>query len=197
MFEQMCEFEASIEDWTHYSERLSHNLTANGITDSAKKKAILLTFVGPATYKQLCSLVSPAKVDDKWYQQLVEALQNFHSPKSSEIVQRYNFNSRYRQPEESMSVFVSELCGLAQFCKYRMALDDMLHDRMVCGINDASIQCCLLSEQDLTFEKAHILALGMEMAARNVQVLQGSVEAAVSTEENPESSKTTVHKILH
>ena len=77
-----------------------------------------------------------------------------------------------------------------------MALDDMLCDRMVCSINDASIQRRLLSEQDLTFEKAHMLALEMEMAARNVQALQGSVGAAGSTAVNPESSETTVHKIF-
>ena len=94
-------------------------------------------------------------------------------------------------------MFVSDLRSLAKFCNYGTALDNMLRDRMVCSINDVSIQCHLLSEQDLTFEKAHTLALGMEMAARNVQALQGSVGAAVSTAENPESSETTVHKVLN
>ena len=81
MFEQMCEFAASKEDWTQYLERLSRYFTANGITDAVRNKAILLTVVGPATYKQLHSLVSPVKVDDKMYRQLAEVLQNFHSPK--------------------------------------------------------------------------------------------------------------------
>ena len=49
MFWQMCEFDASREDWTQYSERLSHYFTANGITDAARKKVILLTVVEPAT----------------------------------------------------------------------------------------------------------------------------------------------------
>ena len=62
MFGQMCEFDASRLDWTQYSERLSHCFGANGITDAARKKTIPLTVVG--TVKQLCSLVSPAKMDD-------------------------------------------------------------------------------------------------------------------------------------
>ena len=136
-------------------------------------------------------------MDDKTWQQLVKVLQNFHIPKPSEIVLRHKFNSRYRKPGESVSMFVSELHGLAEFCNYGTALDDMLRDRMVGCINDSSIQLRLLSEQDLTFEKAHTLALGMEMEARNVQALQGSVGAAVSNAVNPESSKTTVYKILH
>ena len=65
------------------------------------------------------------------------------------------------------------------------------------GINETSIQRRLLSEQDLTFEKGRTLASKMEMAARNVQALQGSVGPAVTTVEDPESSETTVHKILH
>ena len=92
MFGQMCEFDASRDDWTRYSERLSYYFTTNDITDAARKKAILLTVVEPVTYKQLRSLVSPVKVDEKTYPQLVEALQKFHSPKPSEIVQRYKFN---------------------------------------------------------------------------------------------------------
>ena len=51
-------------------------------------------------------------------------------------------------------MFVLELHGLAEFFNYGTALDDMLRDRMVCGINDVSIQHRLLSEQNLTFEKA-------------------------------------------
>ena len=65
MFRQMCEFDASRDDWTQFSEGLSHHFTANAITDAARKKDILLTVMGPATYKQLRSLVSPANVDDK------------------------------------------------------------------------------------------------------------------------------------
>ena len=197
MFGQMCQFDASREDWTQYSERLSHYFAANGITDAARKKFILLTVVGPATYKQLRSLVSSAKVDDKTYTQWVEALQAFHSPRPSEIVQRCKFNSRYRQPGESVSMFVSELRSLVELCSYGAVLDDMLRDRLVCGINNLSIQRRLLSEQDLTFEKAHTLALGMETAARNVQTVQKKTAgAAMSIAENSDSSETTVHKVL-
>ena len=75
---------------------LSHYFKANGITDAARREAILLTVVGPATSKQLRCLVSLEKMDDKTYAHLAEVLKNFHSPKPSKIVQRYKLNSRYR-----------------------------------------------------------------------------------------------------
>jgi len=34
------------EQWTQYTERLSHFLTANGITEEERKKAVLLTVMG-------------------------------------------------------------------------------------------------------------------------------------------------------
>ena len=48
----------------------------------------------------------------------------------------------------------------------------MLRDRIVCGINEAVIQCCLLAELCLTFQKAMELAQGMETAAQNSRKLQ-------------------------
>uniref|UniRef100_A0AAQ4NRX0 Gypsy retrotransposon integrase-like protein 1 n=1 Tax=Gasterosteus aculeatus aculeatus TaxID=481459 RepID=A0AAQ4NRX0_GASAC len=47
----------------------------------------------------------------------------------------------------------------------------MLRDRLVCGINDDRIQRRLLSETDLTFEKAFKIAVAAEAASKNVQDL--------------------------
>ncbi len=191
LFGQMGEFDAHKEEWTQYSERLAHFFAANDIEDAAKKRAILLTVMGPATYKQLRSLVSPAKVDDKTYKELVDALQSYYSPKPSEIVQRYKFNSRYRQPGESVSTYVAELRALAEFCNYGTALNDMLRDRLVCGINDTQIQRRLLSEKSLTFESAHTVALGLETAAKNIQTLQETGAGNATSI----SQEAAVHKI--
>ena len=96
-------------EWSQYATRLRYFFAANGIATEDTKKAMLLTVVGPATFKTLRSLVSPASVDDKTYKQLGEELQKFYSPKPSEIVQRFKFNSRCRQPTESVAAFVTEL----------------------------------------------------------------------------------------
>ena len=45
-----------------------------------------------------------------------------------------------------MAKFVSELRLLAEFCNYEATFDDMLRDRLVCGIHDDHIQRRLLAE---------------------------------------------------
>lgn len=94
------------------------------------------------------------KPKDKTYKDLVQLLEKHYHPKPSEIVQWYKFDSRTRKPEESVLDYVAELRRLAQDCNYGDKLQQMLRDRLVCGIEDECIQRRLLSEADLTFEKA-------------------------------------------
>ena len=63
-------------------------------TDDDKKKAILLSLIGPSAYKLLRSLVSPHKPGDKTYQELVEIMKMHHNPIPLETVERHKFNCR-------------------------------------------------------------------------------------------------------
>lgn len=83
-------FETAEEMWTQYCERVNFFYQANGITNEAKRKTIFLAIIRPSVYKLLRSLVSPAKPDEKVYEELVEEMEKHHNSIPSEIVQRYN-----------------------------------------------------------------------------------------------------------
>ena len=117
------------------------------------------------TYKLLMSLVAPAKKD---YTQLVQVLTQHFDPEPSEIVQRYHFNARNWCKGETVTTYVSELWGLAQFCNFGETLDIMLRDHLVCGISDKVTECHLLIETALTWKKALEIVQGMEMVLQNV-----------------------------
>ena len=51
-------------------------------------------------------------------------------------------------------------------------LDNMLRNRLVCAINHPGIQKRLLSESDLTLEKALEISQGMEIADHSSKVIQ-------------------------
>ena len=73
-------------------------------------------------------------------------------------MQRLRFNSRNRQPGESVADFVSVLRALSEFCEFKEnTLDEMLRDRLVCGMDDERIQRRLLGEK-LSFARALNLA---------------------------------------
>ena len=86
----------------------------------------------------------------------------------SEIVQRYKFHTRIRQPGKTITTFVAELRAIAQYCKFEDSLNDLLRDRLVCGVNEDNIQRRLLSEKVLTSDKALEIAVSTETAKKNV-----------------------------
>ena len=51
------------------------------------------------------------------------------------IEERVKFSSRVRNANESVSMFVAELRKLTEYFEYGDSLNNMLRDRLVCGIN--------------------------------------------------------------
>lgn len=185
-------FNSQEQSWEEYCEVLQHFFDANGIEEAGKKRAILLSAVGSHTYSLIRNLLSPVKPGAKTYDDLVKLLTDHFNPKPSEIVQRFKFNSRSRKPGEAVLDYVAALRKLAHDCNYGEKLTEMLRDRLVCGIGDDRIQRRLLSEPELTFDKALKLAQAMEAANKDVQELQAGVSGASLTESRPTQD---VHKM--
>ncbi|CAC5366946.1 unnamed protein product [Mytilus coruscus] len=160
------EFDDNSEDWIQYTiHRLNHYFIANNIESMEKKRAILLSACGKKTYKLMRNSSAPQKPGEKTYDDIVKLVTDHQNPKPSSIAQRCKFNSRSRQPNESVSQFVAELRQISEHCDYKATLDD----RLVCGIKVDRIQRRLLAEPGLTFKKAMEVATAMDMAAKNAQ----------------------------
>lgn len=103
------EFDSMEEDWKTYVEGVNLYLTANDVTNRAKKKAILLSVCGAKTYHTICDLVAPSKPTDISYNDIVTRVQEHFNPKPVVTVQHFKFNSRTRNPDESVAMFVAAL----------------------------------------------------------------------------------------
>ncbi|KAJ8035756.1 hypothetical protein HOLleu_19529 [Holothuria leucospilota] len=187
LFGKLDEFNSEKEEWTQYVERLNHFFTANDITEETKKQSIFLSLIGADAYKLLRNLVSPEKPGDKTYKDLVEIMGKHQNPTPSETVQRCKFNSRFRKQGESVSSYVAELRAVAEYCNYGTTLNDMLRDRLVCGINNDRIQRNLLSKSSLTFETALEIAIGLEIASKNSDDLKQTFQQATPTQHSEQS----------
>ena len=125
--------------------------------------------------------------------QLVEKVRIHREPKSSTSLQRFQFNSRTRAPDESVADYVAELQRLAEHCAYSEMLEEMLRDRLVCDINNGAIQRHLLAELDLTLMTAIAVVQAAEIADTEVKELQASIAGVsiVSTTDNKDVYKCT------
>ena len=58
---------------------------------------------------------------------------------------------------------------LSEHYDFQNTLEEMLRDRLVCGINNEQIQRMLLAESSFDFKKAMKLAISMEIALKNAR----------------------------
>ena len=171
------EFQNAQESWQSYVERLQQYFVANDVRTAEKQRAVLLSAVGGQTYQLIRNLLAPTKPTEVTFAEIVNAVQKHVQPRPSIIVERFNFHSRARHQGEDVSTYVAELRKLSEHCNFGTALNDMLRDRLVCGIADQRIQCRLLAEPDLTFAKAMELAHAAEAADRNTRALDRGAQS--------------------
>ena len=82
-----------------------------------------------------------------------------------------------------MAEYVAALLKLAKHCNFGNTLDEMLCDRLVCGIAKAAIEKCLFTEPELTFTKAVTIAQavkGAEKGSRELQSVRDSLKTFTS-----------------
>lgn len=168
-------FDENNEQWCSFTERFEYFVLANKI-DSAVLVPTFLSVIGGKTFNLLRSLVQPDKPGDKSYDDIVSILQKHYAPKPLIIAERFRFHKRNQEDGESVSQFVAVLKQLSEHCEFGQSLNDTLRDRLVCGLRGEGIQKRLLTETELTLEKAIDISTSMEMAAREAQQLSASTQ---------------------
>ena len=107
-------------------------------------------------------------------------------------MQRFHFHTRVRKKDEAVAIYLAELKSLAQKCNFKAGtLHEMLRDRLVCGINEDSIQKRLLSETKLTYKSAVNKAQAMEATMEHVKEMQ----AAKKLEDETAVTEEQVHMV--
>ena len=169
---QVEAFKLGTDDWEQYTERLEQYFVANGITDGARKRAVLITVMGGKAYALLSDLLAPTKPADKTYTELVEVLKAHLKPKPVIIAERFHFHQRQQKEGEDVATYMATLRRLADRCEFGAHLDDALRDRFVCGLRREATQRKLLTMEGLTLQKAYETAYGMEAADKQASELQ-------------------------
>ncbi|GFT76976.1 transposon Tf2-11 polyprotein [Trichonephila clavipes] len=99
-------YDASVEDWSSYVERLESYFVVNGIEDKMEVPAIL-SLMGATTYKLLKNLTTPNIPSELTYQDIVKLLSEHLNPKPLEMTERFRFYKR-KQFEEWKNL---RICG--------------------------------------------------------------------------------------
>ena len=106
---QLEPFDPQVDDWVIYTERTEQFFVANGITDDAKKVAVLLTVIEGIAYALLRNLLAPAKPAKKSFDVVVKVMKDHLKPKPLVIAERFKFHRRNQHEEETVAQYLTEL----------------------------------------------------------------------------------------
>lgn len=165
------QFDETAGTWGTYRVRLEAYFEGHGITDAAKRRALLVSSLSDNVVRILQGRCQSASINSLSYADVVGYLEEHYDPQANEIAASYSFFVRKQEEGEKVQDFVAELRRLAKHCKFGDTLDRMLRDRIVCGIRDDEARRVLLTRKKLSREEAEEFVIASEMADNNVRAM--------------------------
>lgn len=164
------------DNFDEWIERVNIVLKINKVKEE-EKTDYMISLAGGDLYKVIKSLVSPQKIEDVKYDDLVKLLSKNFKPTRSIIAKRFKFYKRLQAEDEFVNDYAFQLKALSRECDFGDFLKDTLRDIFVCGIRNEFIQKKLLKEPKLDFEKAVDIATNMELTGRGMKDLKPNTGA--------------------
>ena len=154
------------KEWTIYSNA--------GLSDKSKKVQAytLLNLAGLEAVEKSESFVYAEGESHEEPDILLIKFRELCLPAKNIIMDRHAFNTANQGTGESIQAYVSTLKILAKKCEFGALRDDLIRDRIVCGIQNDRLRKQLLREQKLTLELAISLCLLHEQSEKSSKELR-------------------------
>ncbi|GBN52470.1 hypothetical protein AVEN_9472-1 [Araneus ventricosus] len=161
------------ENWRKFKQQFTIYMKASGHDkkDSDVKVAIFLNAVGEEAMDLFNTFVLQEE-DRNDYDKVLTAFENHITPKTNFVVQRFIFNSRMQDIDESFDAFYTDLRKLVKSCEFENQADSVVRDRIVLGIADSGLQERLLREGNLSLARAAEICRAAELSKKQAQTVQ-------------------------
>ena len=111
--------------------------------------------------------------EDKKYAPVKAQFDRHFTKRRNVIFERARFNMRRQEEGETVDAFITALYSLAEYCSYGALHDEMIRDRIVVGIRNATLAEKLQLDADLTLDKAVTQARQAEAIKLQQPLLRG------------------------
>ncbi|XP_077486743.1 uncharacterized protein LOC144098055 [Amblyomma americanum] len=91
---QLPEYDDQSDNWKAYITKVEASFEANGVSDSGKKRALLVAALSTRTVQVLSGQVAPRKPNSLTYEEAVKVLDAYFDPKRHEITKSDRFFNR-------------------------------------------------------------------------------------------------------
>jgi len=155
------------------------------------KVALFLHCIGVDALKIFNGFPFDSPDDRNNLSKIIEKFDQYTIGELNETFERYNFNSRNQEENESIDAYVTALRRLAKTCNFCDCMrDSILRDRIVLGVRDKHTRKRLLQERNLDLKKCIDICRSTE--ASNSQLRQ--ISAAQSEDVHSMKDKQQLPK---
>ena len=165
------------QNWREFAEQLQWFLAGTESTEKGDevKIGIMLSYAGKEAREIYKTLPWTSEGDANKFDKVLEAFQNYCSPRKNIIYERYTFWSLRQEEGESIDAYLTRLKVKIDTCEYNKegwptaVRQELIRDKFVFGLTDDSLKERLLREASLTLSKAIEIAQRSESSKQQIK----------------------------
>lgn len=132
--------------------KLYLTIAMNGRTDAEKCSAFL--YIIGQEGREIFNTMTIVEEDKDKADVLFQKFKEYCVPRENITVWRHRFQSRVQGKTETIDQYVTDLRIISKNCRFDTLEDEMLRDRIVCGVHSEKVAERLLRDNELTLIKA-------------------------------------------
>lgn len=141
--------------------------------------ALFLHTIGPAALEIYNTFADDCRGN---LSSIITRFGTFAEGEANETFERYEFNTRKQQEDESFEAYLASLRTRMRSCNFCNCMkDSLLRDQIVLGVHDPNLKRRLLQERHLTLEKCTDICKSAEAAEAHFKAVGDHAEANVHT----------------
>ena len=163
------------DEWPRWMRKFERFRIASGLCEKSEANQVntLIYTMGESADDILSSM--GLSDEEKSNYDAVKGKFTAHFVKGINVIyERAKFNRRTQQEGETVDQFVTALHKSAEYCSYGGLREEMIRDRLVVGLQDATVSLKLQMDPELTLKKAIIVASQSETVKKQQSVVRPS-----------------------
>ena len=166
--------------WNNYEIAARLKDPENPTVNKPLRTATLLTCIGSDALDVYEGLEFENEDDKKDIDIVLQKLQRYCIGETNEIYERYRFNKRDQEPNESLDAYVTALRTLAKTCNFGVLENSLIRDRIVIGVRDNQARKKLLQVSKLTLKECIDICRSYETSSQQLKEINQEEVSAIS-----------------
>ena len=191
--------------WNYYEIAARLKDPENPTVNKSLRTATLLTCIGSDDLDVYEGVEFANEDDKKDIDVVLQKLKRYCIGGTNEIYERYRFNKRDQEPNESLNAYVTALRTLSKTCNFRVLENSLIRGRIVIGVRENQARKMLLQVSKLTLRKCIDICRSYETSSHQLKEINQEEVSTISrpnektsppTEENEKSAASSTLKCI-